>query len=60
MARLSQEKINEIRQSVDTIKPYVLFMMIKILQCQYRQTNRFSCVLFVIQEVMFLPSYKNT
>ena len=75
MARLSQEKINEIRQSVDivdvigeylslqkreeTMWHYALFMTIKILLCQFHQINRFLCVLFVEQGVMFLPSYRN-
>ena len=59
MPRLSQEKINEIRQSVDIILPYVLFIMIVIPLCQYNQKNKSLCVLSVIMGEMSLLSYKN-
>lgn len=75
MPRLSQEKINEIRQSVDIVEVIGNYLPLERKGrnyialcpfhndshplCQYHQKNKFLCVLSVIMGEMSLLSYKN-
>ena len=75
MARLSEEKINQILESVDIvdvismylnvekkvaiIKRFVRFMMILILHYLFPLQDRFINALFVEQAEMLLPFYKS-